>query len=167
MTDDGFEYDGTVIRADGERLNLTDMWKAAGSPVGKPPGEWLRQSQAADLIEFATDTMGIAHSLLVQTKEGRGGGTWAYWQLGMAYAKILSPEFHFWCNSVIRDRMEGKLVPATAATLTEKDFERLTTKHAWLICKPCHRELTGGKLDRNVADIHFVSFQRRLDGILS
>ena len=47
----------------------------------------------------------------------------AHWQIGIAYAKYLSPEFHVWCNTVVRDRMEGKLVPAGTVALTEKDFE--------------------------------------------
>lgn len=32
----------------------------------------------------------------------------------MAYAKYLSPEFHAWCNQVVRDHMEGRNVPVQA-----------------------------------------------------
>ncbi len=172
--------------------------------------------------------------------------TEAHWLIGAAYAEYLSPEFHVWCLTVVRDRMEGKLVPAGTVSLTEQDFERLTdqtkqiiapimdglhtltgrvaslernlpqrrpilsktkaaivaavikfgrhcpccglvevvapdgsvvdaefdhffsnqlpsAKHAWLICKPCHRALTDGSMDRVEADSHFVSFQRRFE----
>lgn len=39
--------------------------------------------------------------------KGKGGATFAHWQIGLAYAKYLSPEFHMWCNEVVRERMEA------------------------------------------------------------
>jgi len=52
--------------------------------------------------------MGKAHSFLIWTKEGRSGGTWAHWQIGMAYAKYLSPALHAWFNSIVRAHMERR-----------------------------------------------------------
>ncbi len=54
----------------------------------------------------------------------RGGpetATWAHWQIGLAYAKYLSPAFHAWCNEVVRGHMEGDLRPAAAQGLTATD----------------------------------------------
>jgi hypothetical protein len=66
------------------------MWRAAGGDLSKQPSNWLASARAREFIEFLTP--GIFGSL-VHTAEGRGGGTWAHWQLAMAYAKYLSPEF--------------------------------------------------------------------------
>ena len=47
--------------------------------------------------------MKVQESDLLKIKRGRGGGTWAHWQLGLAYTKYLSPEFHIWCNEAIKE----------------------------------------------------------------
>ncbi len=253
-----FDYRGAVIRAEDDRLNLTDMWKADGANPSRQPTAWLRSADAKRIIKFLAQTL-IMGNLRDGENQGltrivRSGGdaapyTEAHWLIGAAYAEYLSPEFHVWCLTVVRDRMEGKLVPAGTVSLTEQDFERLTdqtkqivapivdglrtltgrvesleknlpqrrpilpktrevivativrlgrrcpccglaevvaqdgsvidaefdhffsnqlpsAKHAWLICKPCHRALTDGTMDRTEADIHFASFQRRLEKLL-
>ncbi len=81
-------------------LYLTDMWKAAGSDDSKKPGSGVVRTETKAFIEHL-ETTGLARSL-IKTTEAAVGGTWAHWQLGMAYAKYLSPSFHVWCNSVVR-----------------------------------------------------------------
>ena len=105
---DELDFQGARVRLKGDALNLTDMWRAAGAPENKPPAIWQRQNQASEFIEFIADTMSKEHSLLIWTKEGRGGGTWAHWQIGMAYAKYLSPALHAWFNSIVRAHMERR-----------------------------------------------------------
>lgn len=103
-----FVYNGEVIRDRDEMLSLTDMWKAAGQPETKRPAEWLRQDATKEFIEIvAASNMGQNH---ISTRRGNNGGTFAHWQIALAYAKYLSPEFHMWCNQVVRERMEGKSV---------------------------------------------------------
>jgi len=115
-------YNGTEVRAIGERLNLTDMWKAAGSQSGRGPNDWLALTSSKEFIEHVQLIAGN-HGNLVATKTGRNGRTEAHWQIGLAYAKYLSPEFHMWCNTVVRERMEGKLSTAEemADALTAKE----------------------------------------------
>jgi hypothetical protein len=251
-----FEYRGVKIRAEDERLSLTDMWKASGADSSRRPSYWLRSADAGRFIGFLAEMLNVrdSHSeqnqgLVRAVRDGGDSRTEAHWQIGIAYAKYLSPEFHVWCNTVVRDRMEGKLVPTGTVSLTEKDFERLTdqtkqivapiveglhaltgrvdslernlpqrrpilpktkaaiiaavikygrhcpccgevevvtpdgsvidaefdhffsnqlpnAKHAWLICKPCHRALTDGTMDRAKANVHFASFQLRLEKML-
>ena len=88
-------------------VSLTDMWRAAGSPRDRRPAEWGRSAEAGRLIEHIVDVagMGISHSDIFATKSSGlsgGGQTWAHWHIAMAYAKYLSPEFHVWCNEVVR-----------------------------------------------------------------
>ncbi len=102
-----------AIREDGEFLCLTDMWRAAEASESKRPAEWLRHEATQEFSAYL-ETMGAAHSL-TRTAEGRNGGTWAHWQLAMAYAKYLSPEFHAWCNEVVRALMQGRAPTAMGA----------------------------------------------------
>lgn len=108
-------YNGAVIRDRNDMLSLTDMWKAQGSDIARKPSEWLRQEGAQRFIEFLAESQGVSevgnsHFGLVSISKGGAerGATFAHWQIGLAYAKYLSPEFHMWCNEVVRERMEGK-----------------------------------------------------------
>lgn len=112
-------FNGVQIHDRKDDLCLTDMWKAQGSDPARKPSEWLRQEGAARFIEFLAESMGCAevgksHFGLVKVQKGGSerGATFAHWQIGLAYAKYLSPEFHMWCNTVVRERMEGKPTPA-------------------------------------------------------
>lgn len=108
-------YQGVTIRDRGEMLSLTDMWKAAGSDPAKAPAQWQRLPHAAEFIEHVALIVGKSHNKLVETR--KRGGTFAHWQIGLAYAKYLSPEFHMWCNEVVRAHMEsGAVVPAGRVT---------------------------------------------------
>lgn len=101
-------YNGEVIRDRNEMLSLTDMWKAAGADPSKRPVEWLRSKGARSFIEVLSEMVGKSHLFDIGT--GRNARTFAHWQIALAYAKYLSPDFHMWCNEVVRERMEGKSV---------------------------------------------------------
>lgn len=118
-------YQGHIIADKGEMLSLTDMWKASGSDESRKPSEWLRQEATKRFIDFLGDSVAIPevgknHFGLVNVTRGgvSRGETFAHWQIGMAYAKYLSPEFHMWCNTQVRAVMEGKV---TATGLSESD----------------------------------------------
>lgn len=106
-------YNGVDISAKAEKLSLTDMWKASGSPLSKEPWNWSRK-EGASFIDAVAISHNLPHGQVMTTKKGKGGSTFAHWQIGLAYAKYLSPEFHMWCNSVVRERMEGRSVPTAA-----------------------------------------------------
>ncbi|MBK1662816.1 KilA-N domain-containing protein, partial [Paracraurococcus ruber] len=125
-------YQGRPIRLRGTMLNLTDMWRAAGSPEYRRPTSWLiledtlrfrahARAHWTELDEPAGDNVVHDHIFhldpdgLVATARGRNGGTWAHWQLALAYARYLSPAFHLWCNTVVRRAMEWRLGPPAAA----------------------------------------------------
>ena len=112
-------YQGRPIRLRGTMLNLTDMWRAAGCPEYRRPIHWLVLEETARFRAHAqthwTEPDGPVSPNIIQddiirldpdgfvaTARGRHGGTWAHWQLALAYARYLSPEFHLWCNTVVR-----------------------------------------------------------------
>jgi hypothetical protein len=108
-------YNGEIIHQRDEMLSLTDMWKAAGRPTDRGPSDWLRTGDGERFVDFLSGTLNIPEpgnnrfGLIKVAKGGSTrGSTLAHWQIGLAYAKYLSPEFHMWCNTVVRERMVGK-----------------------------------------------------------
>jgi hypothetical protein len=74
-----------TILAEIDFLCLTDMWRAAGGDESRRPIDWLRRAEATQFIDFLKVANG--HLDLVQAdRGGREPGTWAHWQVGMAYA---------------------------------------------------------------------------------
>ena len=100
------------ISARGEMMNLTDMWKAAGKPSGRAPADWREVTTTIEFVEHFALTAGGAGNLFV-TRQGRSGGTFAHWQIGLAYAKYLSPGFHMGCNTVAREKMRAMAADAS------------------------------------------------------
>lgn len=105
-------FNHVEIRDRGEMLSLTDMWKAQGAPEHREPFNWVRK-EGAPFIEAVAVAHNLTDGQVMATKRGKGGSTFAHWQIGLAYAKYLSPEFHMWCNTVVRrhmERLRGDLV---------------------------------------------------------
>lgn len=84
-------------------VSLTDMFKAAqaqGMSSGKSdPRDWQRRD-GESFIAFVAEQLNVARSHIYATKRGGGGGTFAHWQIALAYAKYLSPELHMQVNAV-------------------------------------------------------------------
>ena len=99
-------YNDAPIHLRGEALCLTDMWKAASRPEHREPFQWARK-EGASFIEAISEMHNLPVGQVMTTKRGKGGATWAHWQIGFAYAKYLSPEFHAWCNTAAREKLEG------------------------------------------------------------
>ena len=143
-------YDGTAIRQRGRMLNLTDMWRAAGGPAYRRPALWLDMEETKRFRAYARwrwpefgpyepdlnvtdgDIKRAEPDGLVVTTRGQRGQTWAHWQLALAYARYLSPAFHTWGNTVIRNAMERFGGPPRRADAlmryVEHQFDRLHHK---------------------------------------
>ena len=74
------------LNVSGEMLSLTDMWRAAGGADSKRPVDWLRLQSTIDFAEHVSAVVGKSHDDLIQTLRGNDAGTWAHWQIAMAYA---------------------------------------------------------------------------------
>ncbi len=109
-------FKGSAIQIDAEMLSLTDMHRAQGGDPARQPSNWLSSADARRFLDTLADlNPGISGNDMVRTvRGGRQPGTWANWQVAMAYAKYLSPEFHVWCNEVVRAHMEGRAAAAPA-----------------------------------------------------
>lgn len=133
-------FNGNPIAAKDEMISLTDMWKAAGSDFARQPSNWLSSADARRFID-ALDMLVPGNSGVQSKRGGRGvgGSTMANWQIALAYAKYLSPEFHMWCNTVVRERMEGRSV--SAASLPPDILEMLRRDDG--MSKTLVRKVTG------------------------
>lgn len=167
-------YKGQPISERGDMLSLTDMWRAAGGEDSKRPSYWIRQEGTREFIEHITANVIPGHIEAIQAvRGGDDAGTWAHWQIGLAYAKYLSPEFHAWCNQVVRDHMEGRHVPVNAVSAVIS----VETLSAALIPITCgiHQLLDGQKkteekfasIDRRFSeqDIAILELRKDIHGI--
>ena len=104
-------YQGYEIRSkDGGFVNLTSAWKATGAVESKAPKYWLRQDNVVELIEIVAKKLNVRISDITITERGRYGGTFAHWQIFLAYARDLGPEFSVWAKQMVQERF-GELIP--------------------------------------------------------
>lgn len=68
-------------------LSLTDMWRAADKPQSKEPFAWVRLPGTCEFVEHICAVLRLSQDESIQTLRGNEAGTWAHWQIAMAYAK--------------------------------------------------------------------------------
>jgi hypothetical protein len=140
---------GKQIRRNSEDMVcLNDMFAAAteqGLAAGKlAPKDWGREAYAKtsgssgkvsvsggpgrDFIDFVAENLKANADRIYKTTRGRtGGGTFAHWQIALAYAKYLSPELHMQVNDVYRRAQSGDV------TLADEIADKATPADvAWL-----------------------------------
>lgn len=119
-----FDYQGHPIfgNTTGGLVNLNDMHRAIGASPNKEPNQWARSKAVQSFIRYvasqtanssaksqtANSQSGTISHVYVVVPGGHHPGTWAHWQIALRYAQYLSNEFAYWCNTVIRDRLEGR-----------------------------------------------------------
>jgi hypothetical protein len=110
-------YGDNKVRVDDKGFfSLTDMWSAAGKPEGKhDPRRWSHKA-GSEFIGHIADNYNVPSGDIYKTTKGRYGSTYAHWQIALAYAKYLSPEFHAWANQVVKDRIEETENPELGIT---------------------------------------------------
>lgn len=143
-------YNGSLIHEKADRLSLTDMWRASGSVENQRPNDWLNQTGTQAFIEYLSENLNASkngNEIIQTVRGGKTPGTWAHWQIALAYAKYLSPEFHMWCNQVVRAHMEGRAV-TTTSNLTKYDTAIIGN-----VVKNCTGVVVRDELDRLLPEI--------------
>lgn len=123
-------YNDREINQRGEMLSLTDMWRAVSGEDARRPSDWLASKDGKRFVGYVETSAGNSGTQLIQTlNEGGTWNTWAHWQIALAYAKYLAPEFHVWCNEVVKAHMEGRGVPvqSTSVVISVREEEFLRT----------------------------------------
>lgn len=79
-------------------ISLTDIFKASGRfDANKEPAQWTRYA-GRQFIEFVAENLNMGKPHIYKTTRGKGGGTYAHWQIALAYAKYLSHDLHMHVN---------------------------------------------------------------------
>lgn len=90
-----FNYNGndvSFLNDENIMVNATEMAK----PFGKRVNDWRNLPSTREFMS-ALETTGKNGSL-IQTIEGRNGGTWIHEDVAIEFARLLSPHFAIWCN---------------------------------------------------------------------
>lgn len=99
-----YDYEGASISfQNGENVmvNATEMARVFNKKVN----DWLRLPSTIEYLS-AIETAGFSRRL-VETKEGRNGGTWLHRNVALEFARWLSPMFSIWCNDRILELMQN------------------------------------------------------------
>lgn len=155
-----------VIRCDGAGLvSLTDLYSAAsavGMSSGKlDPREWARSPRAKtsgttgkasisggpgwDFIATVAGTLNVDAAHILKATRGKGGGTYAHWQIALAYAKYLSPELHMQVNEVYARAKSGDV------TLADEIADKASPEQQAWLAKRMNSKIARSKLTTTLA----------------
>jgi len=109
-------FQGVTIRRDDNFVDLTDMWRAAGSPPNRKPYDWRRTDLAKKYIVSVGEKIGAVldrsdpdnpYPSLFRPNSGGvdengvkgGGSTMAHVLAALPYAHYLNTDFYVWFNN--------------------------------------------------------------------
>jgi len=128
-----FTYEGAdVLFNDNRLVSLTDMWKAAGKPATKKVAHWRQIDETADFVASVAEKQKVRPGYLFAVTPGRNGGTFAHWQIALAYGKYLSPEFHQHVNSAYREWCREEADPGLKVERGIQGYKRKGYDPAWI-----------------------------------
>lgn len=107
-------------------MNLTELWKANGAIRTQAPNFWLTADDTKEFVDTVCKKLNATQDCIIETKRGKGGGTWAHKQIGLAYAKYLSPELHMLVNQVFFERLEEEADPELGIN---RAYDRAVTRY--------------------------------------
>ena len=135
-------FEDSTVRVDENNLVcITDIYKLAverGMAEGKlDPRRWSEKSRnivsgtsgktslverdGRQFIDSVAKNLNVAANDIYKTKRGKGGGTYAHWQIALAYAKYLSHELHMRVNETYMRAQSGDVTLAAEIAEKQKD----------------------------------------------
>lgn len=126
-------YHGTEIRKDANGMvNLTDLWRAAGSTENQSPNRWQRTDAAQAFIRATEKFLKGISNPIIKTKKGKGGGTYAHEQIALEYAQYLSPELAVLVNQTFFERLEEEKNPQLAIDRGINNWKKKGKTDEWI-----------------------------------
>lgn len=128
------EVNGVAIETDADRLvSLTDLWRASGADENKKPAEWIRNKPSKEFVSALAANLKVGIPTLTKVRRGKHfAGTWAHWQIAMAYAKYLSPEFHQHVNEGFRQWQEEYKDPSLKIDRAIDRWKEIGKEDQWI-----------------------------------
>ena len=132
------KYEANVLEnvgRDGEMLSLTDLWRAAGSPSGKEPAQWLRQDATTQLIETVSEILNMCQTHIIKSRRGKSGGSYAHKNIALDYAKYLDPALHVLVNEVFFQRLEEEKNPELIGKRYIEAYKKRGKSREWIAAR--------------------------------
>lgn len=127
------QFNGMDISFEGkEKVSLTDMWKASGSVETQHPKFWLGNDEPKRFMNKLAENLNVTPSYLLNVKRGKYGGTWAHWQIALAYAQYLSPEFHMFINQCFVNYAKEEASPDLKMDRAIDSYRRKGKSDNWI-----------------------------------
>lgn len=102
-------YQGQPIHVKDEMLCLTDFWQATGRPKNKSAPQWLRLPETVNLVMRLEAGLKSPNPLIEISEHS---GTFAHWQIALAYAKFLSSDLELHINEIYMRYQTGDVTLA-------------------------------------------------------
>jgi hypothetical protein len=129
-------------------VSLNDIYAAALAEKladGKrTPGDWSREA-GAQFIEFVAENLNTRKTGIYKTARGKGGGTFAHWQIALAYAKYLSPKLHMQVNEIYARFKAGDI------TLADETADKASPEQQEWLAKRTAGKAVRGQLTATLA----------------
>lgn len=126
-------YNGIAIDLDEDRLvNLTAMWRAAGSNASQRPAQFARKS-GREFIDSLAKNLNVPKRHIWNSSKGKHlGGVWAHWRIAVAYAEYLSPEFHHYVVGAFKEWAAEKANPDLKLDRAVEGYRRQGREEDWI-----------------------------------
>lgn len=115
-------------------VNLTDLHRIAGSPANRDPRQWSRK-EGADFVSFVRENLNVPEKHIYRGERGRGGATYAHWQIALAYAKYLSPELHAEVNETYRQAKAEEANPQLSVDKAVANWRKQGRSDKWIAAR--------------------------------
>ncbi len=120
---------------EGNLVNLNSLYEIAGSPINKDPYQWSKSPITQQLAKSLLATLNVKNRNSI-LKAKKGAPVKSHWQLAVAYAKYLAPEFHLAVNQVFKERLEESIDPELGITRSRQramvTWERQGKPENWI-----------------------------------
>jgi hypothetical protein len=129
-----FAFDFNIGKDTDGRINLTDLWKAAGSPLNKALKDWIRLSSTENFIQTACKFLEVEKSHLIKVQKGKGKvqGTFGHKQIAVEYAQYLDPKLAIAVNEIFFQRIEEEKNPQLAIDRGVETYRKMGKDENWI-----------------------------------
>ena len=120
------------INFDADMINLTDLWKEAGSDPQRTPAKWQESEPVQRFIRSVGRILNIGNSDIIKSKRGKGGGTYGHKQVAIEYAQYLDEHLAVLVNGVFFQRVEEEKNPDLIIDRGIDTYKRRGKSDEWI-----------------------------------
>jgi hypothetical protein len=144
------KINGREVKVDAEgRVSLTDLYQSAVDArmaEGKrDPRRW-KDEAGSEFIAAVAGALNVRSTDIMKSTRGKGGGTYAHWQIALAYAKYLSPELHMQVNEIYARAKSGDV------TLADEIADKATPEQQEWLAKRVQGKVARARFTATLAD---------------